>query len=1041
MSTKRTSRPLAGILALVVALVWLPLLASSAAAAGPVLVQDTSTNGCNGVLPTPGSENTTKRLDPSFASDFDPGGVVGYIIDFPVDAADVGGDFAITDCVYVDPPGTAADVPLAKYFVSFVPNSTDFHLQFSVPIPADTPLGSQFCNYAKTTQSPSASQASNRKAGPACFTVGGGLRIEKRSGSVTGPLLPGASFSVLCSPATAQPPTIITGLSNQSHTNPNGTVSASGVSDEGTIAINGPSGTHCIVTETAAPTGYVLDPTPRDLVIPVGTSQTVNVFVNKQLGSLTVTKHAVGGAGTFHFTVTCDDGETYDPFDLAVAAGATGSHEVADDIVVGTQCTVTESANALFSTVRDPANGTVTIDADGATVAFTNTRLTGSLVVQKSSNVDGTFAFDVDCDGTAFDTTLNITTDSGSGSARIDGIPTTTSCTVTEQSNPLFSSVVTPVGGGVTIVTGDNTVSFTNTRLTGRLVVAKNADVDGTFTFDVDCSDDAYDASNVSITTSGGSGSANVSGIPTGVTCTVSEDSNPAYTVVVVPANGTVTIATGDNTVTFTNTRVRGDLVVTKAADVDGTFTFDIDCSDNAYDVTGLTLTTVSGAATYTAQDVPSGVTCTVSERADERYTTTLLPADGTVTIDDDGETVAFTNTRKRGSLVVTKTIVDATESGPHAFDFSVTCDGNALPDFTLGDATSLTKTITGIPTGEVCTVTEDAVASWSTTVSPENGQATIGDEPVTVAFTNTFLYTATSLVKSATPASGSAVTDGDTITYTLTYANAGNIAASVTVSDEIPDGTTYVDGSAGDGVLADGALTWTIEIPAAGSASVSFSVTVDAGLADPFTIRNVAVLHEGETDTPTNETSHPVAHVAITKAVDKAIANYGDTLLYTLTVSNPGAADLTGVVVTDPVPAGTTFVSASNGGTLNAGVVTWPARDLAAGASYTLTWVARIVRPTAAADGAIARGLIVNSAAVDSNETAPSPSNEVRTIVAAVLGVKIVKPPTLPATGAPLAEAATLALALLLAGAGLTFGTTWRAALARATDHASEEE
>ena len=128
----------------------------------PVVTLEDGVNGCNGVRPTPGSENTTKRLDPNFASNFDPGGLVGFIIDYPVDATDVAGrtTFVITDCVFVD------DNAVAKYSVSFVPNTEDFELRFAVPIAAGTPLGAQFCNYAKTTAAPSESQASNRKAGP-----------------------------------------------------------------------------------------------------------------------------------------------------------------------------------------------------------------------------------------------------------------------------------------------------------------------------------------------------------------------------------------------------------------------------------------------------------------------------------------------------------------------------------------------------------------------------------------------------------------------------------------------------------------------------------------------------------------------------------------------------------------------------------------------------------------------------------------------------------------------------------------------------------
>jgi uncharacterized repeat protein (TIGR01451 family) len=370
---------------LVVTGVLAMLVGTSTAASGlepgvPVVTLEDGTSGCNGVLPTPGSANTTKRLDPNFASDFNPGGVVGYIIDYPVDAGDVSGreTFVITDCVFVD------DDAVAKYSVSFVPNTVEFQLRFSVPIASDTPLGAQFCNYAKTTAAPSESQASNRKAGPACFTVGGGLRIEKRSGSTTGPLLPGASFTVSCAPAVTQPPTIITGLSQTSHTNADGTVSASGTSATGTIAVNGPSGTVCTVTETAAPAGYQLDPTPRTLTIPVGTSQTVNVFVNLQFGDLVITKTTSGGTGTFTFQVDCDG--TAD--DQSVTIDTSGSKTISG-IPTTSACTVTERANPLFTSASVPGDGKVTIGASPVTVAFTNTaRPTGVTLDKKVNGAD-----------------------------------------------------------------------------------------------------------------------------------------------------------------------------------------------------------------------------------------------------------------------------------------------------------------------------------------------------------------------------------------------------------------------------------------------------------------------------------------------------------------------------------------------------------------------------------------------------------------------------------------------------------------------------
>ncbi|MFN2561395.1 MAG: hypothetical protein ABR571_08905 [Jatrophihabitans sp.] len=49
----------------------------------------------------------------------------------------------------------------------------------TVDIPSNLDLGSLFCNVAKTIQGPSAAQGFNRKAGPACFRIGGDVRVVK----------------------------------------------------------------------------------------------------------------------------------------------------------------------------------------------------------------------------------------------------------------------------------------------------------------------------------------------------------------------------------------------------------------------------------------------------------------------------------------------------------------------------------------------------------------------------------------------------------------------------------------------------------------------------------------------------------------------------------------------------------------------------------------------------------------------------------------------------------------------------------------------
>jgi uncharacterized repeat protein (TIGR01451 family) len=57
----------------------------------------------------------------------------------------------------------------------------------------------------------------------------------------------------------------------------------------------------------------------------------------------------------------------------------------------------------------------------------------------------------------------------------------------------------------------------------------------------------------------------------------------------------------------------------------------------------------------------------------------------------------------------------------------------------------------------------------------------------------------------------------------------------------------------------------------------------------------------------------------------------------YRITATNPGTGPLTNLVITDLLPAGTTFVSAGNGGRLEGNQVRWTVNTLAPGASHTV--------------------------------------------------------------------------------------------------------
>jgi hypothetical protein len=119
------------------------------------------TKGCTGVLPSTDG-NTDMRV---VGGSLEPGGTAVFEITYPLDAANIGKEFTITACAFIN------DVAALKYLVSFVPSNQSFVLQMTFAIPDDAPVGGQYCNYAKTTRSPTAAQASQRKAGPACFII------------------------------------------------------------------------------------------------------------------------------------------------------------------------------------------------------------------------------------------------------------------------------------------------------------------------------------------------------------------------------------------------------------------------------------------------------------------------------------------------------------------------------------------------------------------------------------------------------------------------------------------------------------------------------------------------------------------------------------------------------------------------------------------------------------------------------------------------------------------------------------------------------
>ena len=100
-------------------------------------------------------------------------------------------------------------------------------------------------------------------------------------------------------------------------------------------------------------------------------------------------------------------------------------------------------------------------------------------------------------------------------------------------------------------------------------------------------------------------------------------------------------------------------------------------------------------------------------------------------------------------------------------------------------------------------------------------------------------------------------------------------------------------------------------------------------------TLNNIAASTSGTTDLvpSNNDGSAPAAQVitTITPAADVAATVTGPSSVfaaaefsYAVTVTNAGPSPASDVMVSDTLPVGVSFVSASGGGSNNAGVVSW---------------------------------------------------------------------------------------------------------------------
>jgi uncharacterized repeat protein (TIGR01451 family) len=195
-----------------------------------------------------------------------------------------------------------------------------------------------------------------------------------------------------------------------------------------------------------------------------------------------------------------------------------------------------------------------------------------------------------------------------------------------------------------------------------------------------------------------------------------------------------------------------------------------------------------------------------------------------------------------------------------------------------------------------------------------------------------------------AVEVSSSPAAQGELVLARLTVTNSGSSAAIARLEMPFPTGMDFFFNSGiSDGGFCGGSssdpgeiVTWNIGSLEPGTGkSVYFSSTVLSGTANGTAISFLARAFEGVT---LRDSAAQILTVDSGRLLNVSAYSQNDpvspnaTLTYELAYGNRGGADVTESILRFPIPTGTTFVSATDSGTLGVNEVVWNLGLLSAG-------------------------------------------------------------------------------------------------------------
>ena len=231
--------------------------------------------------------------------------------------------------------------------------------------------------------------------------------------------------------------------------------------------------------------------------------------------------------------------------------------------------------------------------------------------------------------------------------------------------------------------------------------------------------------------------------------------------------------------------------------------------------------------------------------------------------------------------------------------------------------------------------------------------------------------------------ASASSVLLGSNLTYTIQVTNNSSVTSKgVTLVETLPEEVTFVSASLNPSQKTDNILTFNVGDLAAGESkivtvrvvapntagTITTSATVSSKTLDSNEVNNAAILS-------IDAVSTPLPDLAVVRTNQPETLEIGGTYTYTLTVSNTGTADATGVVLKENLPSGVNFVNSTTPVRFLNDTVTANLGSIKSGENKTLNLTVK----------SFVAGKLISSSNVTSNEVDLNPFNNLlvsRTIV-----------------------------------------------------------